>query len=168
MLNAKIEEALNKQVNEELFSGYLYLSMASWFDSQNFPGMSSWMRSQAQEELQHAMKIFDFIQERDGRATLGSVGSPKVEWDSPLQAFEDAYEHECKVSRMIDSLMDLAVKEKDHASQVFLQWFVTEQVEEEASVSAIADKLRLSGDHGVALLMVDAELGQRPAPETPA
>jgi len=167
MLKPNIEEALNKQLNAELFSSYLYLSMSAWFESTNSPGMANWMRIQAQEELTHAMKFFDFIHERDGKVTLVQVDAPKTAWDSPLDAFQAAYEHECKVSGLINGLVDLALQESDHAANAFLQWFVSEQVEEEASALGIVDKLKLVGDNSVALFMVDGELGQR-APAAPA
>lgn len=167
MLSPKMEEALNKQLNAELFSSYLYLSMAAWFESANFPGMANWMRLQAQEELTHALKFFDFIHERNGTVTLVQVEAPKTAWDSPRDAFEAAYEHECMISGLINGLVDLALQESDHAANAFLQWFVSEQVEEEASVLGIVDKLKLVGDNSVALFMVDGELGQR-APAAPA
>ena len=167
MFNQKTLDAFNKQINAELFSSYLYLSMSSWCDSQNLDGMASWMRIQAQEELTHAMKFYDFILERGGRVVLAQVEAPKTEWDSPLEAFEDSYHHECKVSAMINDLMDLVTSERDHAANVFLQWFVTEQVEEEASTLTIVDKLKRIGDNAIALLMIDKELGQRaPEPES--
>jgi ferritin len=138
--------------------------MSAYFESKNYPGMAAWMRVQAQEELQHAMKFFDFVNQRRGRVLLTRVERPKTEWESPLNAFRDAYEHECKVSRCIHALVDLAVSEKDHAASAFLQWFVTEQVEEEASTQSIVDKLEVIGDSAVALLMLDGHLGQRRAP----
>jgi ferritin len=171
MLNPKIEESLNRQVNAELHSAYLYLSMAAYFESQTLPGMSTWMRVQAQEERNHAMKLFDFIHERDGRVILTQIEGPETEWESPLDAFQGAYAHECKISGLINGLVDLSVQESDHATNAFLQWFVSEQVEEEATAKAIVDKLKLAGGNSVALLMIDGELGQRPpapAPGDPA
>ena len=161
MLNPKIQDAFNKQINAEVFSSYLYLSMSTYFDSQNLKGMANWMLIQAQEELQHAMKFLDFINERGGRVLLTQVEGPKTEWNSPLDVFEDAYGHECKVTGMINDLVDLSLSEKDHAANVFLQWFVTEQVEEEASAQEIADQLKLAGDQGGVLFMLDRELGTR-------
>jgi ferritin len=122
------------------------------------------MRVQAQEELTHAMKFFDFIHERDGKVTLVQVETPQTGWESPLDAFQAAYGHECKISGLINELVDLALQESDHAANAFLQWFVSEQVEEEASVLTIVDKLKLVGDNNVALFMLDGELGQRTAP----
>ena len=163
MLDPKIEEAFNKQINAELFSAYLYLAMVAYFESRNLKGMANWMRMQAQEENLHAMKFFDFINERGGRVTLTEIASPQVEWASPAAAFQAAYEHECKVSGLINELVDLALGEKDHAANAFLQWFVTEQVEEESTVHEIAEQLKLAGNQGGMLFMLDRELGQRPA-----
>jgi ferritin len=167
MLSPKIQEALNNQVNAEFFSSYLYLSMASHFESSSLPGMATWMRFQAQEELGHALKLFGYISERGGRAILTEVEGPKTEWTSPLEAFEDSYAHEQKISGLINDLSGLAHEEKDHATETFLQWFITEQVEEEASVSTVVDQLKLVGDNGVALFMVDGQLAQRVAPAMP-
>jgi len=169
MLNPKIEDALNRQINAELFSSYLYLSMSAYFESKSLGGMANWMRIQAQEELLHAMKFYDFINERGGRVVLTEIEAPKTSWDSPLQVFEDTYEHECKVTGLINDLVGLAMAENDHAAVTFLQWFVTEQVEEESNAQTILDKLKLVGDNGVAVFMIDGELGQRtlPAPAPP-
>lgn len=161
MLNQKIQDAFNEQINAELYSAYLYLSMSAYFESQNLAGMANWMRVQAQEELGHAMKFFDFINERGGRVVLTRVEAPKTQWDCPLGAFQDAYEHECKVTSLINSLVDLVIGEKDHASNTFLQWFVTEQVEEESSVQTVVDKLKIMGDSGGAVFMLDEQLGRR-------
>jgi ferritin len=167
-MNEKIQDAFNGQLNAELFSAYLYLSMAAYFESQNLKGMANWMRIQAKEEDMHAMKFFDFINERGGRVTLAKIEAPKTEWSSPLDAFEDVCRHEAKVTGMINELMELSLSKNDHAANVFLQWFVTEQVEEESSVQEIAGQLRLIGDTGGMLLMVDRELGQRQAAPAPA
>jgi ferritin len=167
MLNPKIQDAFNQQLNAELYSSYLYLSMAAYFESENLAGMANWMRVQAQEELVHALKFFDFINERDGRVVLTQVDGPKTEWHAPLDAFDDAYQHEQKVTGLIHRLVDLSLGERDHAANTFLQWFVTEQVEEEASVKSIVDKLKLAGDNTVALFMLDGELGQRTPPPPP-
>ncbi len=168
MLNPKIQDAFNEQLNAELFSSYLYYSMAAYFASENLAGMASWMQVQAQEELMHVGKYFDFINDRDGRVLLAQVDAPRAEWSSPLDAFQDALAHERKVSGLINDLVDLSLSEKDHAANSFLQWFVTEQVEEEANVKTVADKLKLIGDNPVALYMLDGELGQRtPPPPTP-
>ena len=169
MLNQKIQDAFNKQLNAELFSSYLYVSMAAYFESQNLKGMAHWMRLQAQEENMHGMKFFDFINERGGKVVLAQIDAPKVEWSSPREVFEDTCQHERKVTSLINELVDLSVSERDHAANAFLQWFVTEQVEEEASAQEIRDKLELAGDNGAVLFMIDQELGQRaPAPTATA
>lgn len=161
VIKERIETAFNEQINWELYSGYLYLSMSAYFLSVNLNGFANWMRVQALEELTHAMKFFDFINERSGRITLLETKAPPKEWESPLAAFEDAYEHEQFVSSRINDLVNLALEEKDHASNNFLQWFVSEQVEEEASVDEVAQKLKLIGGDGGGLFMLDQELAQR-------
>jgi ferritin len=144
MLKPKIQDALNEHLNEELFSAYLYMSMASYFEAKNLSGMAQWMKTQVQEELTHGVKFFDFVHDRGGQAILAEIAAPKSNWDS-----------------RINKLVDLAIAESDHALNTFLQWFVNEQVEEEATVEAIVDKLRMVGDNGVAMFMLDAELGKR-------
>ncbi len=166
MLTQKIQDAINDQINAELFSSYLYLSMSSWFDSQSLEGMAHWMRIQAQEELAHSLKFFDHLLERGGRAMLAAVEGPRKEWGSPLEVFEETLAHEQKVTGLINDIVDRAINEKDHATAAFLQWFVTEQVEEEATASTILDRLRMIGDNGVALLMIDKELAVRMLPAT--
>ncbi len=164
MMSPKMQDALNRQINAELFSSYLYLSMSAWFESAGLAGMARWMQAQGAEEQGHAMRLFAFVNERDGRVVLEAIEKPKAEWNSPLEVFEEAYQHEQKVTSLINGLVDLAAGEKDHATGSFLQWFVNEQVEEESTARTICDKLKLVGDHGPALLMIDAELGRRPAP----
>ena len=161
MLNKKVESALNNQIVAEYYSAYLYLSMSAFFESANLSGFANWMRVQTLEELTHGTKIFDYVNERGGRVLLDAVKKPPLKWTSPLAAFQDAYQHEQKVTGMINKLVDLAVKEKDHATQNFLQWFVSEQVEEEASADEIVQKLKLVGKEGGGLFMIDRELGQR-------
>ncbi len=161
MLNKKIEEALNAQLNAELYSSYLYLSMAAYFQSINLNGFANWMRVQAQEELVHGMKFYDFIHERGGRVILKEIEKPPSEWDSPLSAFEHTYQHEQKVTNLINNLVNLALEEKDHATNIFLQWFVTEQVEEEASAQEVVQKIKLVNKSPGGLFMIDRELGQR-------
>jgi ferritin len=161
MIGEKIETAFNEQINWELYSAYLYLSMSAYFLSINLNGFANWMRVQALEEVTHAMKFFDFINERSGRVALLETKAPPKDWESPLAAFEDAYEHECFVSSRINDLVNLSLDEKDHASNNFLQWFVGEQVEEEASVDEVAQKLKIIGGDGGGLFMLDQELGQR-------
>lgn len=161
MLNQRMEDALNEQHNAELYSGYLYLAMSAWFQSINLSGFAAWMRVQAQEELVHAMKFYDYINERGGRVTLKTIDGPPSDWDSPLAAFEGAYAHEQKVTGMINDLVDLAREEHDHATEIFLQWFVSEQVEEEDSANEVVQKIKLMGDARGGLFMLDRELGQR-------
>jgi len=161
MIAEKIQKALNKQINAEMYSAYLYLSMSSWFSSKNLDGFASWMKAQALEEMYHAMKIYGFVQERGGRVELEEISKPSVEWASPLSAFENVVEHERKVTGMIDDLVDLASAEKDHASNNFLQWFVAEQVEEEDTAGGILENMKLAGEKGSGLFMIDRELGQR-------
>ncbi|MBN2430277.1 MAG: ferritin [Acidobacteria bacterium] len=163
MQSKKMEKALNKQINEELFSSYLYLAMSAWFESRNLPGFAQWMKVQAGEENEHAMKIFNFIFERRGDVELEAIEKPQAAWKSPLDAFEAAFKHEQHISGCINDLMDLAISEKDHATQAFLQWFVNEQVEEEASADAIVQQLRMIGESKNALFMLDRALGQRQA-----
>ncbi len=161
MLKEKMLKALNSQVNAEMYSSYLYLSMESYFQSNSLTGFSSWMRGQVQEELFHGMKIYDYICERGGKVVLDAIKKPDSTWKSPLVAFEHILKHEQLVTSLINDLMDLAIAEKDHATQNFLQWFVAEQVEEEASVGEIVDKLKLIKDDTSGLFMLDAELGKR-------
>jgi len=161
MLSKAMEKALNEQLNAELYSAYLYLSMAAWFESQNLPGFATWMRIQNREETGHAMKFFGFVTERRGRVTLQAIEAPAKDWKSPLAAFEAALEHEQYITGRIGELVNLAIKEKDHATNAFLQWFVNEQVEEEASVDKIVQKLKMAEKAPGALLMLDHELGKR-------
>jgi len=163
MLNPEIQDAFNKQINAELYSAYLYLSMAAHFEAQSLVGMAHWMRIQAQEEVGHAMRFFDFIHDRDGRVTLTEIASPKTTWSSPLEVFQDAYEHEQKVTGLINGLSNLAANSKDHAAHNFLEWFVNEQVEEENTVRTIVDQLKLVGENGVGQVIMDGRLGQRAA-----
>ena len=161
MISQKVQEALNRQCNREMYSAYLYLSMSAYFQSLNLKGFASWMRVQTQEEMVHAMKFYDYVVQRGGRVILADIEAPLTEWKSPRDAFDKTYEHEQKVTGMINDLMDLAIAEKDHASVNFLQWFVTEQVEEEESSSEVAERLKLIGEDSNGLLMLDKELGQR-------
>ena len=163
MLNAKVQDGLNKQINAELFSSYLYLSMSAYFESQDLKGMAHWMRIQVGEENAHAMRIFNFINDRSGRVTLAAIEAPKTEWKSPLDAFEDAYKHELKITGMINDLMNLVGAEKDGAGHDFLEWFVREQVEEEAAAQLIVAQLKLAGDSGLGRYLIDQQLGQRAA-----
>lgn len=166
MLSKKLEEALNAQVNAELYSGYLYLSMAAYLADRDLPGMATWMKAQAQEETVHAMKIYGYIEEALGRVTLSAIEGPPTEWDSPLAAFTDAFKHEQKVTGLINDLVTLARDENDRATEYFLQWFVTEQVEEESNADYNVKLLQRVGDHPHGLLMADREMGARPLPFT--
>jgi ferritin len=161
MLSEKMEAALNEQVNAELYSAYIYLSMAGYFRKMNLPGFAHWMEVQAQEEVGHAMKIYGFIDERGGAVALKAVDGPPTEWASPLEAFQAAYGHEQKVTGMINDLVDLADEVDDKAARAFLQWFVTEQVEEEASADEVVQKLKLVGDQPGPLFMLDNVMGRR-------
>ncbi len=161
MLSAKMEKMLNQQINAETYSAYLYFSMSAYFSSINLEGFASWMRIQGLEELTHAEKFFRYLSERGARVRLAAIEAPPVEWDSPLAAMEQQYEHEQKVTAMINALVDLALDERDHATNSFLKWFVDEQVEEEATADGLVQKLKLVGAGGNVLFMMDRELGQR-------
>ncbi len=163
MLSQTMNDALNEQVKWEFFSGFLYLSMSAFCAEQGLSGFASWMRLQADEEHTHAMKIYDFILERGGSVKMQALDAPKTSFASPLDVFEYGFKHEQEVTRLINNLVDLAIQEKDHATNIFLQWFVTEQVEEEDSFSDVLAKLRLVGGQGEGLFMIDKELGGRSA-----
>ena len=168
MLKDEIQTALNEQIVAELYSGYLYLSMSAYFESLGLAGFASWMRVQAQEEASHVMMFFDFVNERRGRVKLGPIDGPPTEWESPLAVFEYGLLHEEKVSGLVGTLVDLAHKHSDHGTHNFLQWFVKEQVEEEASFDSVLQRLRLVGADGPGLFMIDREMAARtftpPAP----
>jgi ferritin len=161
MIRENIQEAINKQINTELFSAYLYQSMGAYLDSENLGGMSAWMNMQAKEEVEHAMKFYNYLLKRGGRVKLYAIDEPQFEWNSPLEVFEASYEHEQYVTGRINDLVDLAAKEKDHATGVMLQWFVSEQVEEEATVDEIVDKIKMVSESRNGLYMLDRELGKR-------
>ena len=161
MLNPAIEQALNDQIQKEFHSAYIYLGMSAYFEAENLPGAAHWMRHQAEEEQEHAMKIFDFINDRGGRVALQAIGEPPAGYGSPLAVFEAAYAHEQKVTRSIHDLYALAVKENDYPTQVMLQWFIDEQVEEEKNASAIVAQLHMVGDSPAALFMIDRQLAAR-------
>lgn len=161
MLNKKIQDAINEQIKNELYSAYIYLSMSAYFESMNLAGMAHWMRLQSNEEVEHAMKFFDYVHDRGGRVILGAIDQPPTEWKSPLAAFENAYEHEQKVTGMINNIYALAVKENDYPTQVMLQWFIDEQVEEEKNASTIVEQLKMIGDSTNGLMMLDHRLGER-------
>ena len=162
MLLPELEEALNEQLNKELYSAYLYLAMASYFEANIFSGMAKWMQIQAKEELEHGMKYYNYIFQRGGSVSLKTIDAPPVSWDSPLLAFEDALNHEKSITSDIHQLLNLAMSHSDHATVQFLQWFVSEQVEEEASASTIVQKLKRIGDDNTAgLMIIDRDLSVR-------
>ena len=161
MIGKKMEVALNEQINAELYSSYLYLSMSAYLESLNLRGFAHWMRVQAREEEGHALKIYDHIIERGGRVTLGAVEAPPTEWDSPLAVFEQVASHEQKVTGLINELVDLATSENDHATRSFLQWFVAEQVEEEDAANQVLEKFKLVAAAPGGLFMIDRELAER-------
>lgn len=168
MQNKKIEKALNEQINAEFYSSYLYLAMSAHFEAAGLPGCAKWMQAQAQEEWFHGMKFYSFVNGRGGRVELKAIAAPPAKWTSTLAVFEQVLAHEQKVTGLINGLVDLALKEKDHATTIFLQWFVSEQVEEEAGVNAILGKLRLIGKETSGLFALDSELGQRVFTPPPA
>jgi len=161
MLDQEMINAINKQLNAELYSGYLYLSMAAYFESTDLGGFANWMRVQAQEELSHAMKFYNYLVQRGARVTLNENEAPPTEWDSTIAVFEQVYQHEQMVTGLINQLVDLAISLSDHATNNFLQWYVAEQVEEEESASGVLQKVKLAGDDSSGLLMLNQELGTR-------
>lgn len=161
MISQTMQEAFNKQINEELLSAYIYASMANFFEHRSLKGFAHWMRMQSEEELGHARRIVTFMNDRGGRVILDTIEKPQAEWDSPLAVFEDAYNHECHISACINELSTMAVNEKDHASHAFLEWFVTEQVEEEANADDIIQQLKLVDGAPSGLYLIDRELAQR-------
>ncbi len=156
-----MQDAMNDQINRELFSSYLYLSMAAYFEERNLPGFAHWMRVQADEERGHAMKFYNFILERGGKVILKAIDAPKNEWGSALEAAEDAAAHEAKVTASIHALYELALKEKDYAAQSMLHWFIDEQVEEEKNAAELVAHLKLIEDRATAVLMLDHRLAKR-------
>ncbi len=161
MLSNKMEAAINQQINAEMYSSYLYLSMATYFESISLGGFSNWMRQQAQEEMFHGMKMFDFVCERGGRVILKAIDEPPSEWSSVLDVIKNVLAHEQKVTGLINDLVNLALDERDHATNIFLQWFVSEQVEEEDTAGGLVDKLKLIGGDANGLFMLDTELANR-------
>jgi ferritin len=161
MLHKEIEDAINRQVNAEIYSASLYYSMAAYFESLSLKGFSHWLRVQALEELTHVQKFFSYVHDRGGQVVMKHVDAPPTEWESPLAAFESVYEHEVKVTGLINALMDLALNKSDHATVNFLQWFVGEQVEEEASADEVVQKLRLVNRTEGGLFLLDQEMDKR-------
>ncbi|MFQ5846337.1 MAG: ferritin [Candidatus Methylomirabilales bacterium] len=163
MLSKALQDAINTQIKHEFYSAYLYLSMAAHFETVHLQGCARWMRVQSEEEASHAMKLFDFIQGRGARVVLQAVEQPPAQFKSAVDVFQQALEHERKVTGMIHHLYELAAKENDYATQVMLQWFITEQVEEERTAGDIVEQLTMIGDQPAALLMLDKQLGARGA-----
>jgi ferritin len=169
MIKKPMLDKLNEQFNCELASAYVYYAMAAYFDSINLKGFANWMRIQAQEELTHVHRIYSYIIDRGARPSFGEQKAPTQEWKSPLAAMQDAYKHECFISEKINECVTLALKEGDHPTNTMLQWFVNEQVEEEASADDVVQKLKLIGDNTSALFLLDNELAGRTfAPGSPA
>ncbi len=161
-----LQKAMNDQIRKEFESAYVYLSMAAWMEDQNLPGFADWLRVQAREEAGHAMKIFDHLIDRGCRVKLQPLSGPATEFKNPLEVFEHVKKHEQSVTRSIEDLYGLAQSDKDFASQVFLEWFITEQVEEEKSSAQVLESVRRVGDNQAALVMLDRELGQRNSTES--
>lgn len=161
MVSNKMEKELNEQLNAELYSSYLYLSMAAYFESNNWLGFANWMKKQSSEEYEHAMKFYKYINEVGNRVILEKIEKPKIQWSSPLEAYEDALKHEEYITKRINDLVNLAHEEKDHATANFLQWFVKEQIEEVSSVKQIVEIMKQISDHPGSLFMLNIELGKR-------
>ena len=165
MISKPVQDAMNAQINKEWYSSLLYLSMAAFFETKNLPGFSHWMRLQADEEREHAMKFYEHLIERGGRVLLNAIEAPATDWQSSLEVFKEAQAHEAKVTASINALYELAQKEKDYPAQVLLQWFITEQVEEEKNAAEIVAKLEMIEARGTAVLMLDHRLSKRGAAE---
>ena len=163
MLNKAVQSAINDQIKEEFYSAYLYLAMSAYCETINLPGFAHWMRVQYQEELVHALKFFDFVNDREGSVELHAIEQPPSEFQSPLDIFQQSLEHERKISSLIHKLYELAVREKDYPTQTLLQWFITEQVEEEKNAGQIVEQLKMAGGQPAALLLLDNVLGERTA-----
>jgi len=161
MISKVMQDAMNDQINKELYSSYLYLSMAAYFEDRNLSGFAHWMRIQEAEEREHAMKIYDFILERGGKVNLKAIDAPKTEWKSSLEVAEEVAAHEATVTASIYSLYETALREKDYPAQVMLQWFISEQVEEEKNAAEIVANLKLIEERGTAVLMLDHRLAKR-------
>ena len=161
MLSKKVEKALNDQLNMEYSSAYVYQAMAAYFSDINFSGFAAWMDNQAEEERTHARKIYDYILERGGKVALSEIRAPKSQYKSALEAFEDSWKHEKAVTKSIEKVYVLAKDEKDFGTEVFLQWFITEQIEEESTVESIIDKFKMLEGTNTALYLLNNELGSR-------
>ena len=167
MIKKVLQDAINEQITKEIYSANLYLGMSSYFAQENLNGFAQWMRYQADEEMIHAMKFFDYILARGGKPGIGAIAAPIFEYDSPLAAFEAALKHEQYVTGEINKLMALAIQENDYAATSFLQWYVDEQVEEEDNTNNIVEDIRRAADDRGAIFVLDRELGTRPAPTPP-
>jgi ferritin len=161
MLSERMVEALNEQIKNEIYSAYLYLSISAYSTFKGLDGFANWFMVQYQEEMTHAMKIYDYVNDQGGKVKLMAIKQPPAEFGSPIEMFEKTLKHEKFVTKCINDLVDLAIKEKDHATKIFLQWFVTEQIEEEANDNQIICKLKLVGEKGNGLFMIDKELAAR-------
>ncbi len=161
MIGKKMLDAINAQINAEFYSSYLYMSMQSYFSSIGMPGAANWMRVQALEEMTHGEKFCKYVEERGGRVLLSAIAAPETQWKDALAVFDAILTHERKVTALINGLMDVAIEQKDHAAGMFLQWFIGEQVEEEASVQAVIDQIKLAGESKGGMLMIDRELAAR-------
>ncbi len=161
MLSKKMEEALNGQINKEMYSAYLYMSMSAHSTNVGLPGFANWFMVQYHEEMEHAMKIYDYVNDQGGKVKLKAIDEPLSTFKDVMDMFQKTLKHEQFITKSINELVDLAIKEKDHATQIFLQWFVTEQIEEEGNDNDIIAKLKLAGDKGNGLFMIDKELGIR-------
>jgi ferritin len=163
MLSKSMQNAINEQIKNELFSSYLYLSMAAHFEAENLPGFANWMKVQSKEEAEHAMKFYEYIYDRGGRVTLKGIDQPQTSFKTPIEVFKQVLEHERKVTAMIHKLYELALKESDYPSQVMLQWYIKEQVEEEKNAGTIIEQLKMAGDSSAALMMADRQFAMRKA-----
>jgi len=161
MIKQSVQDIINKQINAEIYSAYLYLGMAAWSQDQNLPGAAQWLKTQAKEEMGHAMKFYKFLEDTNSQIVLKSIDAPPAKWASLLNVFDDAYKHEQKVTAMIYDIVNLAQKEGEHAAVSMCKWFVDEQVEEESQTLAVVEKLKMAGDSKGALLYIDKELGKR-------
>lgn len=165
MLNEKMEEAINEQINREMYSSYLYLAMSAYSSAKGLPGFAHWFRIQVEEETIHAMKFFDYLNRQGANVKLKEIKEPPMEFGTPLEMFLKTLEHEQFITRSIHELVDLAIAERDHATNAFLQWYVNEQIEEEENDNDIIAKLKLVGDNINSLYMLDNELAQRLPPQ---
>lgn len=161
MISKKMQSAIDEQINAEIWSAYLYLSMSAYFERQNLRGFANWMKIQWQEEVTHAIKFFDYVHSRGGQVNLKPIAAVQIDWKNSIDVFKDTLEHEQHVTALINNLANIAIEEKDHATNSMLQWFIAEQVEEEANAEQILVQLKMIGDNGYGMLMLDRELATR-------